>query len=330
MRKSWSAVAAGLALLATALPAAAFDLPGEWRSAHFRDNPLVGSLRTGEGQALDMARLDAALAGARYVLVGETHDNPDHHRIQAAIVAGLAGRRPAVVFEMITADEAPALAAFLARPGRAAAGLGPAVRWTERGWPDFAMYQPIVEAALGAGLTLLPGDLGRESVRAIGRKGRAAVSDTEAARLGLDRAMPAEAEAALTLELKESHCGMLPDKALPGMLMVQRARDGALADALTAAAVPTGAAVLIAGTGHVRRDWAVPALIAAREPAAAVVSIGLLEVPRADADLATLGISDADPAPYDFVLFTPKAEVSDPCAGMAEAMKGKAAPPSAP
>ena len=76
-----------------------------WQSPHFRDHPLVGRLYApmdarflSEADALDR------LAEARYVLLGEKHDNPDHHRLQARFVEGLIerGRRPAVAFEMIS------------------------------------------------------------------------------------------------------------------------------------------------------------------------------------------------------------------------------------
>ncbi|RYJ00891.1 MAG: hypothetical protein EON47_12480, partial [Acetobacteraceae bacterium] len=306
----WAAVLA----LATS-PAGALELPRTWQSQHFAGNPLVRTLAGPDGRPVAVAALEEAIAAARYVLVGETHDNPDHHLIQAAIVADLGPRKPALVFEMITADEAPALVAFLGDPQRTAAGLGPAVRWNERGWPDYAMYQPIAEAALGAGLQIRPGDLGRETARKIGRQGFAALGPGEASRLGLERPMPEDAAAALTDELRESHCGMLPDAALPGMLNVQRARDAVLADAMIAAAVPTGAAVLVAGSGHARADRGAPAAIRARqpEPGAAMIAIGLVEVTSASADLAALGISPETPAPYDFVLFTPKADISDPC-----------------
>jgi uncharacterized iron-regulated protein len=309
-------------LLALVCPAAAVEMPATWLSEHFRDNPLVGSQWSGDGRRLDAAALTAALGEADYVLAGEIHSNPDHHILQARILEAMVaeGKRPAVVFEMISADEIPALDAFLARPGATAEGFGAAVKWTERGWPDFAIYRPIVDVALAHRLPLHAGDLGRETVRRIGREGVEALPARDAGRLGLDRPMPEGAEATLTAELKDSHCGLLPDKAIAPMLTVQRARDGALADAL-AEASGRGHAVLIAGAGHVRNDYAVPALLRSREPGARIVSIGMMEVSDGKTTPADYGLSAATPAPYDIVLFTPRADIADPCAGMAEAMK---------
>ncbi|BDA86392.1 hypothetical protein Sa4125_39340 [Aureimonas sp. SA4125] len=308
--------------LVLSAPAAAFEMPSEWLSAHFQDNPLVGSLWSGDGRRSDAAALTAALGGADFVLAGEIHTNPDHHAIQAGIVEAwvAAGRRPAVVFEMISADEAPALDTFLARPGATAEGFGAAVKWTERGWPDFAMYRPVVAAAMAHRLPLHAGDLGRETIRRIGREGVKSLPAGEVGRLGLDGPMPGGTEETLTAELKASHCGLLPDEALAPMLMVQRARDGALAKALIEASGHRHG-LLIAGAGHVRTDYAVPALLRARKPDATIVSIGMMEVSDGKTALADYGISAATPAPYDFVLFTPRADLADPCEGMAEAMK---------
>lgn len=55
-----------------------------------------------------MSQLEEALAKARFVLLGEIHANSDHHLIQALLVEALVkkgGRRPAVVFEMISPDQ---------------------------------------------------------------------------------------------------------------------------------------------------------------------------------------------------------------------------------
>ena len=50
----------------------------------------------------------ARLAGADVVLLGEIHDNPEHHLRQAEAIASLSPA--AVVFEMLTPDQAKALA----------------------------------------------------------------------------------------------------------------------------------------------------------------------------------------------------------------------------
>jgi uncharacterized iron-regulated protein len=88
---------------------------------------------------------------------------------------------------------------------------------------------------------------------------------------------------------------------------VQRARDAMMADRL-AAASGKGGGILIAGNAHVRNDRGVPWYLAHLEPAARILSIGLLEVHddrrRLPPDL-----------PYDYVWFTPRVDDgADACA----------------
>src|SRR6185503_4847194 len=114
-----------LALLgATPLP--------EWQSTVGRDHPLVGSVwDVNTGSALTPQALITRLTARRYVLLGEKHDNPDHHRLQAWVVRELiaAGRRPSVAFEMFRADQADQIARHLAASPGDARGLGDALEW---------------------------------------------------------------------------------------------------------------------------------------------------------------------------------------------------------
>src|SRR5262249_59775917 len=92
-----------------------------WRAPLEREHPLTGRIWDVKGaRFVDSAAVTRRLTDARYVLLGEKHDNPDHHAIQAALVRALlaSGRRPAVAFEQLTADQAPALARHLAAAPR--------------------------------------------------------------------------------------------------------------------------------------------------------------------------------------------------------------------
>src|SRR3546814_17825036 len=79
-----------------------------------------------------------------------------------------------------------------------------------------------------------------------------------AGRLAWQRPYPAGVEEALRKELRESHCGLLPEAALGGMLKVQRLWDAWMAASMPAAAADGAeGAVLIAGSDHVREARAV-------------------------------------------------------------------------
>ncbi|MEL6189575.1 MAG: hypothetical protein AAFU79_33535, partial [Myxococcota bacterium] len=58
-----------------------------WKGALDADHPLVGVVwDVKAGVALDGPELDARLGAARFVMLGEKHDNPDHHTLQGALV----------------------------------------------------------------------------------------------------------------------------------------------------------------------------------------------------------------------------------------------------
>src|SRR3954465_13282726 len=75
-----------------------------WLTTLDRDNALVGRIWDAKaGTFVEPRVMFGRLAATRFVLLGERHDNPDHHRLQARALSELvkAGRRPAVVFEML-------------------------------------------------------------------------------------------------------------------------------------------------------------------------------------------------------------------------------------
>jgi uncharacterized iron-regulated protein len=306
---AWLALLASLAGCGAAPPAA------WWRSSVARDHPLVGRIRDVAGQRfIDEATLVGRLARARYVLLGERHDNPDHHALQARVVRALAavGRRPAVAFEMLAPSQADALARHLAARPRDAAGLGRAVSWETSGWPPWPMYAPVAQAALDAGLPIVVANLDPERARAVGREGVAALDPALVARHGLDRPLPDAPGDALAAEIRDAHCGHAPADRLAGMVAAQRARDAQMAEALLNAPGGDGA-LLIAGAGHVRKDFGVPFYLERIERARPTVSVAFLEVdpgrPRAEPDAGL---------PFDYVWFTPAVDAGDPC----EALRG--------
>jgi uncharacterized iron-regulated protein len=140
----------------------------------------------------------------------------------------------------------------------------------------------------------------------------------EHARLALDRPLPAAQLGGLLAELESSHCGLMPKSALSGMAEAQRYRDAHLARALADAADRFGRAVLAAGNGHVRKDRGVPWHLERMAPDKAVV-VMMLEVEDGNTEPPDyLDAMPGDRAIADFLVFTPRAERSDPCARMRE------------
>ena len=291
-----------------------------WLSTHFRDHPLVGTVWTGDGKQSSIAELTERAVTADFVLLGEVHPNPDHHRFQARILSAImdAGRRPALVFEMIPARYQATLDEFAASKPEDAKELGAKVDWEDRGWPEWKIYQPVADLAVSGRLPLIAGDLDRDLMRKVGKEGRSALTDQQLIDLHLVDDLPPAADDQLKETLRISHCDLLPETAIAPMVLVQRARDGAMATAMLDAARNGGeGAVLIAGAGHTRNDFGVPAVIEAQRPGASIVSVSMIAVdPEANrpADYGRLNN-------HDFILFTPREDITDHCAEMAKVMK---------
>ncbi|AMY67878.1 ChaN family lipoprotein [Frigidibacter mobilis] len=241
-----------------------------------------------------------ALADLRadVVILGEVHDNPVHHAHQAQAVAALAPA--ALVFEMLTPDQA----ALVSDANRGdAASLGAALAWEASGWPDFTLYHPIFTAAPQARIygAALPRDQVRRSVT----EGAAAILGEDAGRFGLTVPLPDAELAARVVDQMEAHCNAMPAEMMPGMVEAQRLRDAALARAAVQAMADSGGPVaVIAGSGHARRDWGIPAALALAAPELSVISVGQIEAE---------GAADPD-QPFDLWLVTPPTPREDPCA----------------
>lgn len=240
-----------------------------------------------------------------FVLLGELHDNPEHHRARAEQLRRLIAQEPktVVVFEQFSRGEDAAVAqARKASPGDVNAVID-AAKFDRKGW-RWPLHQPLFDVALQSGAEVRGGNIDRDQVRKIVREGDAAwPADLIALR---DRTVwNGTQQDALRKDIQDGHCGAMPEAMLPGMVQAQRARDAAMAQAMLDAR-KSGAkrVVLIAGNGHVRRDVAVPVYLqAAGVPASDIDAIAYLE--------------PGSPAPvdgYDRVERAPAPSREDPCA----------------
>ncbi len=291
---------------------------GHWLSFFGQQNPLVGRIWDVAGEEFITEReLIGRLGQATYVMLGEKHDNFDHHRLQAQMLRQLYdfGRNPALAFEMIDFDQAAALQGHLAATpkdtAQAAQSIGKAVKWERTGWPDWQHYRPLAQAALAAGAPVVAANLPRRLSRAIGKQGYHALEADLVSRTGLDQPLHPYDRLAMEKEIGASHCGYLPKLAVPAVARVQRAKDAAMADAL----VRVGAsAVLIAGAGHARSDHGVPMVLDRLAPDAMVLSLSFQEVRIGDEEAARYAESYlAERLPFDFVWFTPRRDTGNPC-----------------
>jgi uncharacterized iron-regulated protein len=291
-----------------------------WQSTLDRKHVLVGKIWDVQARAfVEQSALLAQLARSRFVLLGERHDNPDHHRLQARLLQGMVarGRRPSVVLEMLELEQQPAVDEYLARPDASASGFGSALRWQDTSWPPFVEYQPIFEVALAAKLPIACGNLAHAAARGLVKQGLAALPAERVQQLRLDRPFPEALGAPLADELRASHCGHLPESLIEPMALAQHARDSQMASVMLSRGAADGA-VLIAGAGHARRDRGVPYYLALAQPQASVVSLALQEVAH---DVVEPSGYAPEASAFDYVWFTPRGSDEDPCAAFHEPRK---------
>lgn len=233
-----------------------------------RDIPDANSLPPAPGLIFDMNtqsyvmfdEMVSRLAGKRFVLIGEKHDNPIHHHHQSELIKALGKRddhHRAIVWEMFNRDQQDSLdqAWQTVSPEE----LGAKMNWAESGWPLWHDYAPIAEAAKAQNLVMIAGNLPQDVLRPMIRDGVKALPAELAGKLALPP-LPDDIAKRFNKEIADGHCNMLPKSQLPAFGLVQFARDASLARAMIDADADRNidGAFLIAGAMHVRDDIAVP------------------------------------------------------------------------
>lgn len=309
------------------LVAVQWSYAGSAPSLEYRDqdHPLVDKIwDVSAKRFVDHDHLAAELSRAHYVLLGETHDNPQHHLQQAWAIEAIlkAGRRPSVAFEMITP---PQLEKVPVSDRLSADQLFDALNWDHSGWPDRRDYRVLFDTVLAAKLPVRAANLERDELRRLIQAGPAALPPDIADLL--DRVVLTEQDdAGMREEIAESHCGALPPQHVEGLSLGQRVRDAVMARALVQARNEHGA-VLIAGNGHARLDRGVPAYVRATDPERTLRSVAWQEVREelpAPTDYAV--VWGASSLPFDFVWFTARVARPDPCEAFREHMRRKSSP----
>jgi uncharacterized iron-regulated protein len=273
------------------------------------EHPLAGRVwDVALGRFLPPPEAEERIAAADIALLGEIHDNPAHHQIQARLLrqAIARGKRPALAMEQFDTDWQSAIDAAR-KAGATTAAIAQAGRISS-GW-EWPLYQPLVLQALRERLPIVAANLSRERARGLASGGHAALGEGEARRLALDRNWSAEQGATLRRMLVDGHCGQ-DDPMIDRLVPVQRAKDAVMADRILGSG---NAAVAIIGRSHARKDIGVPLYLRERAPEKRLVSLGLVEVEAGLGDPAAY--PDAAPGLHDLVWFTPRALRPDPCAG---------------
>ncbi len=276
-------IAAALAVIPFAVPAPAANA-----------GAVTNASTVTSVEAQKPENLAGLLSGADVIVLGELHDNGAHHQIQAELIKALSPR--AVVWEMMTHAQAETLSSDLLQSPEATAK---ALDWEGSGWPEFALYAPVFEAAALAQQfgALVP----RAEAQAALATGVARHFGADAARFGLDQALPQAEQAQREADQKANHCNAMPDEMLPMLVDFQRLRDASLAAAAEQAWRQTGGpVVVITGNGHARRDRGLVVYLHRAAPELRVLTLGQMEAEQIEGD-------------FDVTYSSPAVVRPDPC-----------------
>lgn len=271
----------------------------------FRPDHPVDQIRdTSSGLSLSPAELAARIGASDICLMGELHDNPHHHSRRAGLLSSLSSGTPVVV-EYLPQDARPVLPLTSDRADLL--GSLSAQGFDARAW-QWPLHAPLFSAMVDRGHIVVGGNLAQQTARDVARNGASALPPE--LRMVLDAA-PLDAAAAGSLDdsLIQGHCGHLTAARLPAMGWAQRGRDAAMyatiVEQMRKRPAQPATVVLLAGNGHVRRDYGVAQLLRMLQPQWRVLLIGFAELGET--------LQETDDRSYDIVWRTPAADREDPC-----------------
>ena len=260
-----------------------------------RPGVMYATPEQGEQSFGSVAELVEQLQGADYIILGERHDNPEHHALQLATLQQLyqRGWLKQIVMEMLTPSQQALADQVVEQRISDLAQLRKRLQW-HQGW-DWQLYGPIIAWAATNGIPLVAGNLDA---------GELETAKENPARLGYQLL----GEAGIDIhqrQFQRAHCGHITPKREEMMLRVQVARDARMAGSLQ----EQKGAVLLAGNWHARKDIGVPRYVLANEPEAVILTLGAME-----RGAVKLSDGQGDPSEqYDIVWFTGAVDRPDYC-----------------
>ncbi|MBT00003.1 MAG: hypothetical protein CMI01_15175 [Oceanospirillaceae bacterium] len=270
------------------------SLAGTAMAAH----PLTGKIWSPKMRHFisEQALLQDWMPNGGWLLIGEQHDNPDHHRIQADLIRllGTENRLGNVALEMANRSQQPLLDNAKRTPElRTPENL----EWSD-GWP-WALYQEPLMAAFQYAPRIIGADLNPTGIKRAYQQG---APDGELE--------PAHADYMLDL-LFDSHCRQMPRQQLEPMRQVQLARDQQLASALRDNTEPGRVNLLLTGSIHARKDLGVPRWL---DTTPHITLLLISAEPNINDPAAYQPVSFGNLDSADLILFTQPLEAPDYCA----------------
>lgn len=238
--------------------------------------------------------------------LGETHDNLEHHAIQAEVIDRLAKEKAvaSVMFEMMNSDQQTKLDKL--KPASADEVFSE-TQWAERGW-RVEDYLVVVDAVVKNKLPMIAGNISRLQATMAWQEGPDAVLGDAALTRYLGHEDDPAVSGWLVARMLEAHCTSEVDgRIATGMLRAQRTRDAHMAQRIAESPKPV---IAVVGRIHARYDVGAPRFLSGYRQ----ISIGLMPI---DKDLSRIDeyldkALDTQP-PFDYVWFTEADAPREPC-----------------
>ena len=300
-----------IALSLSACSYSQIERPLSWQSRLYVDHVLVGKIWDSANQKfVSIEEFTSAIEESRYLILGEKHDNPDHHELQLAILNHLLDLNlvSLVAFEMMDSDSQERLDTLHSAKNQDSEALKKYLQWDEEGW-EWLFYGPLIYSAYSSGVSIKASNLSNSRMMEI---------------YGLSE-LPPELDIfdditrrRLASDIDESHCGLLPESQFPSMIRVQQGRDYSMASSLSSRKDEL-MKILIAGNYHARKDLGVPKYLMANDlrlAADSIVSVSFMEVNLNETEPNAYLEMSGDMASHDFLWFTPVVSEEDYCASL--------------
>jgi len=292
---------------------AQLELRSDWESRLYAEHPLVGKIWSSEREEfLEPEQLLGELTAASYLLLGEKHDNPDHHFLQQAVLDYFLQDQTVsgVAFEMMDSTAQESLDNIQSQDSMSLTDLKNYLEWDEEGW-EWEFYGTMINAVYQANISLAAANISTATMQQV---------YAEASLAEIAGVLDAAAMEQLDVDIDESHCGMLPESQFPAMVRVQQSRDYSMAQALSSAAAGSDkAALLVAGNFHIRQDLGVPNYLLASNSSLSreqIIALSFMEVDPGASDPAEYLQQFGDVKAFDYLWFTPAISDEDYCASM--------------
>ena len=265
----------------------------------------------------DFETMLADLAKADVVFVGEQHDDPATHRLEAAILDGLRRRGVAVIvsLEMFERDVQPALTAYLAGKASEEEFLK-----ASRPWPRYASdYRALVEMARAERWPVIASNVPRRFASDVAKGGRATLDALPAA----DRAFAAQDILCPKDAYFERFADNMAKHPMPGSEKLsaeekraqteryydaQCIKDETMAEAIALGLGENGRGTVVHFNGAFHSDFALgtASRVRRRLDGRRLAIVSILPIPAPDID--TVSPSAEDLRRGDYLLYATKAE----------------------